>query len=708
MMHAKPEGVRDTTTTTSSEGEKHYDVVIVSGSSAGVGAALGAGRMGARVALIEDTAVLGGMLANGICNIDTYSLESLSGVFEEFRKCIKEHYRPMFGSDPVYSVPLGDGLASLDGLSGQANEPREGGRWEPHVADMVFKRLIGDVPSIDVFYRRFATDVIKRGKRIAGVVTEESVGPHAYAERLEGRQISFFGDVIIDATHEGDIAAWSGASYRIGREARSRLEPHAGELTFFNGTGEIIGGGGRQDRAIVSAGIRLTTQITSQPGERPSSTPPSGYDPAKYEHAPSASMFAEPFLPNSKAEVNANPIGNELQEAAWSWPEADRDERRRLYDHFRDHAAGFVHYLQEAKGLHQVVLAPDEYVDNGNVPYRLFIREARRIVGEATMSEADINPFILSNSLLPPLRNDSVGVGHYAIDSKPVRSKTDLTTPDKGPGDFFLHNCSTAFQVPYGALVPKDIDGILVPTALSATHVAFSAVRMDPTWTVLGQAAGVAAALSVRESVRVRNVPVEKLQCELIAQGVKLAFYWDLQMSHPAFPAIQWLSVRGVVTGYPDRTFRPDELLTRAELAALVVRGLDIWPSVSEAHFTDLPFNHWAFGYLETLFDNHALEAFDVKPLWTEQGGYDAARHAWFENYEHNQFGRILPDEAVTWGQVRGVLEILTQSPKDPDRRSIASPGDQPFGTNESATVKRGEFCALLVTLAEAGRSHGI
>ena len=228
-----------------------------------------------------------------------------------------------------------------------------------------------------------------------------------------------------------------------------------------------------------------------------------------------------------------------------------------------------------------VGLPLDEFTDNGNVPYRVFVREARRIEGEATMTEADINPFITGRGLIPGLRRDSIAIGHYAIDSKPVRPKTDASTPDKGEGDFFLANVNTAFQVPYGAIVPKHIDGLLVPVAMSATHVAFSAVRMDPTWVALGQAAGAAAALSLRDGVDVRRLDTAKLQRELIGQQVRLMFYWDLPIAHPAFAAVQWLSVSGRIKGYPDRLFRPDQPLTRAEAAVLLVNAFGIWPSVS-------------------------------------------------------------------------------------------------------------------------------
>jgi ribulose 1,5-bisphosphate synthetase/thiazole synthase len=668
---------------------KTYDVVVIGGSSAGVGAALGAGRMGVSVALIEDSPVLGGMLANGISNIDTFSLESLSGIFEEFRLAVQEHYRPRMEDDPIFGIPAFPS-PHVDGRSNQANHPRDGGRWEPRVADELFKKMVAATPSVEVFYNRYPVDVIKEGKRLVGVVTEKSIGSHAYAPKADEDQIVFRGDVIVDATHEADVAALAGVPCQIGREARSPLEPHAGDIRLFNGTGEIIDGSGGQDRAIVSYGVRLTVKIDlSSDGSHLLETPPPGYEPSKYEPGPTGSIYdrdPSPSMPNGKAEMLANPIGNELQEVNWGWPEAGREERARLYELYRDHALGFLYYLQHVKGLTRLGLPADDFVHNGGVPYRLFVREARRIVGEETMTEADVNPFVLSNSLLPPLREDSIAIGHYAIDSKPVRAKTDLSTPDKGPGDFFLINASTAFQVPYGAIVPKEVDGLLVPAALSATHVAFSAVRMDPTWTVVGQAAGVAAVVSIRQGVAVRDVAIEDVQRELIAQNVKLMFYWDLPADHPAFAAVQWLSLRGVVEGYQDRTFRPDQPLTRAELAAMLFHGLGLWPSVSEVHFTDLPYDHWAFRYLETLFDNRALGAFGVRPLWPEVGAYDPGRHAWFETGQHDRFGEIKPDEPVTWEQALGVVQAL------------APPfAAQAFPDGDVAT--RGAFCCFLAAL---------
>ncbi len=672
-----------------------YDIVVVSGSSGGVSAAVAAGRMGARVALIEDTPVLGGMLSNGISNIDTYSYESLSGIFEEFRAKVREHYQPAVATDPIFRGAAAGRPPEYRGR--QSNAPIEGGRWEPHVADRIFKRMAAAVPSLTVFYNTWATGVEMRGRRVVGVLTENKAG--------EKRLIS--GKVIIDATHEADVAAWAGAPYRVGREARSPSEPHAGDIYFFNGTGEIMAGGtGRQDAAVVSYGLRLCVKHYPA-GSGTShllSTPPPGYDRAEYVHA---SNLDPPSMPGGKTEMNKNPIGNEMQEVNWKWPDATRAERLKLYEEYKNHALGYLYFLQHERGMKHVGLPADEFTDNGNVPYRVFVREARRIQGEVTMTEADINPFITGRGLIPAARKDSVAIGHYAIDSKPVLRKTDMTTPEKGAGDFFLTKTTTPFQVPYGAIVPRNVEGLLVPVAMSATHVAFSAIRMDPTWMAMGQAAGVAAVLSIKEGVDPRHVPVEKLQRELIRQKARLVFYWDVPLDHPGFGAIQWLSVHKGLQGYPDRLFRPDQPVTRAEVAALAVRAFDLWPSVSNFHFSDVPWQHWAFREIEILFDNRLLVPFGVKPRWPEAGGYNPVRHDGFA--QGQDFGNFEPGRTVTWAELVDLLRLIqARRVADPAawvaETARASELAAPLARADislQAPVSRAEACMLVAGTAD-------
>jgi len=717
-----------------------FDVVIVSGSSSGVGAALGAARLGVTVALIEPDPVPGGMLANGIGNVDEYSVQALSGVYREFTDRVRNYYRPIMATDPVFKehwtytlppalLPPGAKIEKRFSDPEGVMDPDQGGRWEMHVADQIFKQMLAEQSNIKVFYKRHATRVIKEGNRVIGVETCASTQPNAYAPCEPGTDITFYGSVIVDATPEGDIAAWAGVPYLVGREARSRLEPHAGSIYYYDETGEILPGGtGEQDRAVVSYGLRINIQNYDERDYRAHLLPsaPPGYDKAAYEH--SAYDSAE-FNPRGKAEVNMMPFGNELQEMNWTWPEASREERERQYELFKNHALGFLYYLQHVRGLH-VGLPTDDFTDNGGVPYQIYVREARRIVGEYTMTEADIVPFITGRGRIQPVVEDAIGVGHDPLDSKPLRLKTDLSTPDKGEGDFYV-NVVEPFQVPYRAIVPKQIDGLLVPTAMSATHVAFSAIRLDPGWTVIGQAAGVAAALSAKDHLEVRSVPVRQIQRELLRQKCELMFYWDLPLDHPAFRAVEWFSVNKIVDGYPDRLFRPDQSLTRAEMAAMVVEGLDMWPSVSNVHFSDVPPESWAFREIETLYDNQALETFGIKPRWPKYGSWDT--HAdlnagYGQDYGYYQF---FPSRPATWRELVDVIHAASQrkmvSPSKGRELAVNPPEGDPmswvknvlsqstFGSPYSQEqfqpdqpVTRGEACALIAAMTdrEAARAR--
>jgi hypothetical protein len=644
--------------------QTNYDVVIVGGSSGAIGAAIGAARSGSSVVLIEDTPVLGGMLSNGISNIDCFSYQSLSGVFDEFRGKVKAYYTPLMSTDPIFksekkpSVPQNTSVKNpqfsnpFESRARQTNEAVQGGRWEPHVADRLFKEMVASYPNLTVYYNRFATGVIKDKNRLVGVVTNSK----------QGKVMTFSGKVIIDATHEGDVAAWAGAPYRVGREARSKEEPHAGEIYFYNNTGEIIpGGSGRQDQGIVSYGIRLCIQYydPSKGTKHIIKRPPPGYNAAMYQHADFGSEDAfEPSMPNMKTEMNKNPIGNELQEVNWTWPEASRPEREKLYEFYKNHALGFLYYLQHERGLKNIGLAKDEFTDNGNIPYRVFAREARRVVGEITLNESDINPFVLDNpTLTPPFQSKSIAVGHYPIDAKPVHQKINMTTPDKGEGDFFLSNVISPFQVPYGAIVPKNVEGLLVPVALSATHVAFSAIRMDPTWTVLGQASGIAAGISVKTGIPVRELDVREIQAELLRQKCKLVFYWDLPAEHPHFTDIQMASIKGWIKPQVSRDFYPDSLLTRSQAAQLLVNAFGLWTSVSNIHFSDVDYRHADFRAVETLFDLGILTAFGVEPRWSQAGGYGGKKDGF--DHRKSNFGLFNPDQPVTPTEFLNLVRLI-------------------------------------------------
>lgn len=537
---------------------------------------------------------------------------------------MKAYYANTDPNDPLFASQQ-QSQSQIDGHSHQWNVPGEGGRWEPHVAAHLFKKMMDKVPNVQVFYNEMPSGVVMEGHHILGVTTTNS----------QGKTERFFGTIIIDATHEGDIAAWARVPYSIGQEAISPLEPHAGKVRYFNYTGEILPDStGQASRKIPSSGYRLTVGGTFDP---------------------------RPTMPHGKAELNVNPIGSELPGANWSWPElkpANRGTLKRLY---LNHALGFLYYMQHQPGAPCVGLANDEYVENGNVPYRMFLREGRRIHGEATVTEADINPFVIGRGLTTPFRTDSIAIGHYPIDAKAVSEKTDLQTPDKGEGDFFLANVSQPFQIPYGAIVPKNVDNLLVLVALSATHVAFSAIRMDPTWMALGHAAGAAAALSVRSHVPLRNVPLSDLQEELLRQRCRLVFFWDVPLGSTYFQSIQLTSLHAEFEGGDQRMFYPDKLLTRADLAKWIYHIARYAPSVSNAHFSDVPWSHPQFRELETLYDNGILAAFGIEPIWKKYGSYNQAKFGGFG--QANGFIAFHPEKPVTANELVRVLHLVAGKP---------------------------------------------
>ena len=157
----------------------------------------------------------------------------------------------------------------------------------------------------------------------------------------------------------------------------------------------------------------------------------------------------------------------------------------------------------------------DEFPDNGYFPWQLYVREGRRLVGEYTLMQHDL----AGRHSGPKPHADSIAVGEFPIDSFPCRKRQ--------PGDSLvlegylgmLDFTTRPYEIPYRILIPEKMDGLIVPVAASTTHVAFSSIRMEPTWMALGQAAGVAAHLAIGQAVEPRAVSVTGLQKLLVAQG---------------------------------------------------------------------------------------------------------------------------------------------------------------------------------------------
>ncbi len=616
-----------------------YDVVVIGGTPAGVAAAIAAGRAGKTVMVVEQSPVLGGVLSSGVIRLDDLYVESNSGVMEEFRQRVRAYHRSELADDPLVQAHL-------------SRDPRfpwnvaEGRAWEPHTAARIYTEMVAEVKTIKTRFNEVAVDVLSQGDRITGVITQDRDNQG----RL-GKKQAYSGRVIIDATYEADLAEFANVPYRIGREARSKEEPHAGRIytNFFRSVPASLKATilpestGEADKRSQAFTYRLTGKDYGR-ADHPYrlKEPPPNYDPARYRW----NRNEKPIIPNRKFDLLGISWGGDLTGYGTRWVLADWQERVAIEKVFRNYDLGWLYYIQTEGGSPNIGLPDDEFKDNNNLPYRLYVRQGRRIEGRFTLTESDVHKDLRGNGLRGPLNPNSVAIGVYGIDSHNVQGPTVRDQPPYGKGaaegTLHLFDVTGPYQIPYEVMVPRQHRSILFPVGISSTHVAMCTVRMEPVWSALGQAAGVAAALAIEQDVELHAVPVRQIQEELVKQGCVLFFYTDLPRDAPGFAAVQKLSLLGAfadnqldrvrsngpATSLTDLNkeayrFRPNDRVTVGEFARMVVKGFQIPLSITAAHFSDVPRGHSAFKYIETLYDysSQSFEPFFDYESHKEAGG---------------------------------------------------------------------------------------
>lgn len=542
--------------TVTTEGERRFDIVIVGGTPGGIAAALSAGRAGRKVLLIESHRHIGGMSASGLGKSDVEKRHLIGGLFREFTDRVRRRYLDRFGEQ-----------------SRDFALCRDGYYFEPSVAEAVFDEMLEECSNISVLTQHRLVRADVRQNVLTRIEIEDcsekwrkhhpgrsGIRQNSLLDNSSGTSgevhFGIAAGVFIDATYEGDLLAAAGAEFRLGRESRAEFnEPHAGHIYFDYQAARILPGStGEGDELLPAYTYRLC--LTTDPDNAYVLTePPSGYDrnnyvgyfddlaasrlsgpkivkpgrgynPAHFDTMVRALSVSE--IPNQKTDVNINPrpLGFPFAEENAGYVNGDEVTRQQICERHRELTLGLLWFLQNDRDIpsahrdiaRQYHLPLDEFTDNGHFPFQLYVREARRLVGEYTLTEHDM---IMDASRSQP---DTVAIGEFPIDSFPCRKRQ--------PGDTvvlegylgMLDSVTRPYEIPYRIMIPKSIDGLIVPIAASTTHVAFSSIRMEPTWMSLGQAAGTASHLALAQGCQPRQVAMETLRETLKEQGQVVPF----------------------------------------------------------------------------------------------------------------------------------------------------------------------------------------
>jgi hypothetical protein len=265
---------------------------------------------------------------------------------------------------------------------------------------------------------------------------------------------------------------------------------------------------------------------------------PANYDEADYELLLRAyenghpSVFSIDEMPNGKTDSNSGGgmsfdfVGGNFSIAGgWNYSEAGYEQRRQILRAHVGYMQGVLWTIMNHPRISETDrqkwlrygLAKDEFTDNGHWPYQLYVREARRMCGVSVMTQHHVDRRDGYEV------TDSIGLGSYSIDSHTIR-RVVIDGNIHGEGGFYFYR-DQPYPISYGSIVPghKDVQNLLVPVTLSATHVAFGSIRMEPTYMILGQSAGTAAALAAQTQCAVQDISYAQLSSQLRADAQVLA-----------------------------------------------------------------------------------------------------------------------------------------------------------------------------------------
>jgi hypothetical protein len=485
------------------------DICIYGGTSAGVIAAYTAKKMGKKVILIEPGRHLGGMSSGGLGYTDIGNKYVVTGLARDFYRRIGQHYGKF-----------------------------EQWIFEPKVAEGIFNEY-SKAAGLEILFQHRLAEVSKNGNVIQEIRIEHAANPSGQTDQIIRAK------VYLDCTYEGDLMARSKVSYVVGREANQEYNETINGVQLLNGhqfpngiDPYVIPGDknsgllwgirnaelqpiGAGDKKVQAYNFRIA--LSNVPENRIEIEKPENYDAKKYEllirlkeQKPWNSLndvLILSHMPNGKTDINnRNGFSTDMIGENWDYPEADYATRQQIWKRHEDYTKGFLYFLGNDPRIPAKIRAEmrawgypkDEYTDNGHWTPQLYIREARRMVGELVMTQHHCEG--------KEVVQDGVGMAAYTMDSHNcdrlvvdgmVKNEGNVEVGGFGP-----------YPISYRSIVPKqsEVSNLIVPVCLSATHIAYGSIRMEPVFMVLSQSSAVAACLAIDEKIPVQQVNVNKIK----------------------------------------------------------------------------------------------------------------------------------------------------------------------------------------------------
>ncbi len=528
------------------------DICVYGGTSGGVAAAVQAARMGKSVHIVEPGRHLGGMTSGGLSAVDIGDPRSVGGIAREYFTKL--------------AATVGVTLAWDKPFESKGGGPATGGAYaiEPHKAEQVFNDMARDA-GVKVHLNARLASVKKDGAHITELITEDGT--------------VFRAKVFIDTTYEGDLMAKAGVTYTLVREGNAKYGETYNGIHYVEKflphtsyaqpgeTGRLKGGQGVWDRDFPldpyvvkgdpkSGLLPLIQQgepgspgepapgvqaycyricLTTNPANMIPITPPSDYDPKRYEivvrfieaclangDAMDLRWFSKhDALPNDKWDFNTATFGGNLPGASHAWPEASYAQREKIGKEHENYHRGLLRFLatdprvpeKVRKDMQRFGLPKDEFTDNGGWPHQIYVREARRMISDLVLTEHHT----FGRQIAP----NPISLGSYGTDTHEIRRIVKdgvVVREGKTAGG---RDGAPPYGIGYAAIVPKqsECDNLLVTFALSASHTAFSSIRMEPVLMCTSQSAATAACLAVDDKIAVQQVDYAKLKARLERDG---------------------------------------------------------------------------------------------------------------------------------------------------------------------------------------------